>query len=82
MDICEVQQCWLHSGPTPMEKSVSTSTSAPIREIALVGLAAAAVYTLLAIVSYSPMDPSFSFSGVQAANQGFGSSHRLVAPAV
>lgn len=42
---------------------MSTQASVPIREIGLVGLAAAAVYALLAIVSYSPMDPSFSFSG-------------------
>ena len=39
------------------------SSFVPAREIGLVGLAAAAAYTLLAIVSYSPMDPSFSFSG-------------------
>ena len=42
---------------------MATSASVPVREIGLVGLAAAAVYTLLAIVSYSPMDPSFSYSG-------------------
>ncbi len=47
---------------------MSTSTSSPasslpVREIGLVGLAAAAAYTLLAIVSYSPMDPSFTYSG-------------------
>jgi S-DNA-T family DNA segregation ATPase FtsK/SpoIIIE len=46
-----------------MEKFVSTPPSVPFREIGLVGLAAAAVYTLLAIVSYSPMDPSFTYSG-------------------
>ena len=54
--------------PTSVENPVSTSTSSPassvpVREIGLVGLAAAAVYTLLAIVSYSPLDPSFTYSG-------------------
>jgi len=39
------------------------SGTIPLREISLVGLAAAALYVLLAIVSYSPLDPSFSFSG-------------------
>ena len=39
------------------------TSSVPSREIFLVGLAAAALYALLAIVSYSPMDPSFTFSG-------------------
>ena len=42
---------------------MSTQASVPIREIGLVGLGAAALYTLLAIVSYSPMDPSFTYSG-------------------
>ena len=63
MDICEGHQSWLHSSPEFMEKFVSTPASVPFREIGLVGLAAAAVYTLLAIVSYSPMDPSFTYSG-------------------
>ena len=35
----------------------------PIREVSLVGLGAAALFLLLAIVSYSPSDPAFSFSG-------------------
>ncbi len=35
----------------------------PVREISLVGLGAAALFLLLAIVSYSPSDPAFSFSG-------------------
>jgi S-DNA-T family DNA segregation ATPase FtsK/SpoIIIE len=35
----------------------------PLREISLVALAAGALYVLLAIVSYSPLDPSFTFSG-------------------
>jgi len=42
---------------------VSTPASVPVREIGLVGLGAAALYALLAIVSYSPLDPSFSYSG-------------------
>jgi S-DNA-T family DNA segregation ATPase FtsK/SpoIIIE len=42
---------------------VSTPASVPVREIGLLGLAAAALYALLAISSYSPMDPSFSYSG-------------------
>jgi S-DNA-T family DNA segregation ATPase FtsK/SpoIIIE len=46
-----------------VENPVSTSASVPFREIGLVGLAAAALYTLLAIASYSPLDPSFTFSG-------------------
>ena len=39
------------------------SSTIPIREISLVALAAGALYVLLAIVSYSPLDPSFTFSG-------------------
>ena len=39
------------------------TSSVPSREIGLVGLAAAALYALLAIASYSPMDPSFTYSG-------------------
>ena len=35
----------------------------PVREIGLVGLGAAALFLLLAIVSYSPSDAGFSFSG-------------------
>ncbi len=42
---------------------MSAPATVPVREIGLVGLAAAALYTLLAIVSYSPMDPSFTYSG-------------------
>jgi DNA segregation ATPase FtsK/SpoIIIE, S-DNA-T family len=44
------------------EKSV-TRAHVPIREIALIGLAAAALFTMLAMLSYSPSDPSFSFTG-------------------
>jgi len=39
------------------------SATAPLREIGLIGLMALAVFTLLAMVSYSPTDPAFSFSG-------------------
>jgi S-DNA-T family DNA segregation ATPase FtsK/SpoIIIE len=35
----------------------------PVREIGLIGLSAAALFALLAIGSYSPSDPSFSFTG-------------------
>ena len=35
----------------------------PLREISLVGLVTAALFLLLAIGSYTPTDPSFSFSG-------------------
>lgn len=44
---------------------VATSLSlrvVPIREITLVGLAALALFLLLAIVSYSPTDPAFSYA--------------------
>ena len=40
-----------------------TTTGVPIREIGLIGLTAAALYDLLAMASYSPADPSFTFSG-------------------
>ncbi len=35
----------------------------PLREIGLIGIAAAALYVFLAVASYSPQDPSFGFSG-------------------
>ena len=35
----------------------------PLREIGLIGVAAAALYVFLAVASYSPQDPSFGFSG-------------------
>ena len=63
IEICEVPRSWVHSRPRHLEKPVSTPASVPVREIGLVGLGAAALYTLLAIVSYSPMDPSFTYSG-------------------
>jgi S-DNA-T family DNA segregation ATPase FtsK/SpoIIIE len=44
------------------EKFVTTSTI-PVREIGLIGFTAAALYTMLAMVSYSPADPAFSFTG-------------------
>ncbi len=44
------------------EKSL-TSSHVPIREIGLIGLMAVALFALLAIVSYSPGDPAFSFTG-------------------
>lgn len=40
-----------------------TNAHVPVREIGLIGLMAAALFALLAIVSYSPGDPSFSFTG-------------------
>ncbi len=43
------------------------SSILPLREIALTLLLAAAVYTFLAIVSYSHLDPSWSFSGVNTS---------------
>ncbi|MBX3707291.1 MAG: DNA translocase FtsK 4TM domain-containing protein [Pseudomonadales bacterium] len=38
-------------------------TVIPVREIGLIGWLAAALFALLAIASYSPADPSFSFTG-------------------
>ena len=40
-----------------------STPSVPLREIGLIGLSAGALFVLLAIASYSPTDPSFSFSG-------------------
>ncbi|MDA1075436.1 MAG: DNA translocase FtsK 4TM domain-containing protein [Proteobacteria bacterium] len=40
-----------------------THVSVPVREIGLIGLSVSALYAFLAIASYSPLDPSFSFSG-------------------
>jgi S-DNA-T family DNA segregation ATPase FtsK/SpoIIIE len=37
--------------------------SIPIKEIGLITLGVCALYAMLAIASYSPLDPSFSFSG-------------------
>ena len=41
----------------------SRTTALPVREIALVLLLALSVYILLAIASYSPTDPAWTFSG-------------------
>ena len=41
----------------------SPVTLLPVREIGLVALMALAIYLLLAIGSYSPLDPAFSFAG-------------------
>ena len=43
------------------------ATLLPVREIGLVALVALAVYLLLAIGSYSPLDPAFSFAGSNLA---------------
>ncbi len=40
-----------------------TTYRAPIREIGLIGVGAFALYLLLAVVSHSPSDPSYTFSG-------------------
>ena len=45
----------------------SPATLLPVREIGLVALVALAVYLLLAIGSYSPLDPAFSFAGSNLA---------------
>ena len=45
----------------------SPVTLLPVREIGLVALVALAVYLLLAIGSYSPLDPAFSFAGTDLA---------------
>jgi S-DNA-T family DNA segregation ATPase FtsK/SpoIIIE len=39
------------------------NTRVPVREIGLIGLTAAALFALLAIISYSPADPAFTFTG-------------------
>jgi S-DNA-T family DNA segregation ATPase FtsK/SpoIIIE len=41
-------------------------TVIPVRELGLIGWLAAALFALLAIASYSPADPSFSFTGTGA----------------
>ena len=45
----------------------SRTTALPVREIGLVLLLALSIYTFLAIVSYSPNDPAWSFSGTDLA---------------
>jgi S-DNA-T family DNA segregation ATPase FtsK/SpoIIIE len=39
------------------------STGAPLKEVGLIGLFAVALFTLLALASYSPMDPAWSLRG-------------------
>ena len=39
----------------------------PLREIGLFGLLALAIYLLLAIASYSPLDPAWTFAGTELA---------------
>ena len=52
----------------------------PVREIALTLLLAASVYVFLAIVSYSHLDPAWSFSGADTATANLvGESGALVA---
>jgi len=41
----------------------SAATAAPLKEVALIGLVALAAYAFLAVASYSPMDPAWSFRG-------------------
>ncbi len=59
------------------------SSILPVREIALILLLAASVYVFLAIVSYSHLDPAWSFSGANAvASNLVGESGALVADIV
>ncbi|MYF10157.1 MAG: hypothetical protein F4229_04050 [Gammaproteobacteria bacterium] len=47
----------------PAVAPLLTTYRAPIREIGLIGVGAFALYLLLAVVSHSPSDPSYTFSG-------------------
>ena len=59
------------------------SSILPVREIVLILLLAASVYVFLAIVSYSHLDPAWSFSGANAVtNNLVGESGALVADIV
>ena len=59
------------------------SSIIPVREIALILLLAASVYVFLAIVSYSHLDPAWSFSGASTATTNLvGESGALVADIV
>ena len=59
------------------------SSILPVREIALILLLAASVYVFLAIVSYSHLDPAWSFSGASTATTNLvGESGALVADIV
>ena len=52
----------------------------PLREIGLFGLLALAIYLLLAIASYSPLDPAWTFAGTELAVTNLvGSSGALTA---
>ena len=59
------------------------SSILPVREIALILLLAASVYVFLAIVSYSHLDPAWTFSGATAATTNLvGESGAMVADIV
>ena len=59
------------------------SSILPVREIALILLLAASVYVFLAIVSYSHLDPAWTFSGATTATTNLvGESGALVADIV
>ena len=59
------------------------SSILPVREIVLTLLLAAAAYLFLAIVSYSPLDPAWTFSGTNADTANLvGESGALVADVV
>ncbi|HAL41716.1 MAG TPA: hypothetical protein DCP57_04660, partial [Gammaproteobacteria bacterium] len=56
------------------------SRSLPVREMFLVMVATAAVFLLLAILSYSPRDPSFNYTGSNLEVQNWvGSSGAFLA---
>ena len=58
----------------------SRTTALPVREIGLVLLLALSIYIFLAIVSYSPNDPAWTFSGTDLAVSNLvGKSGALVA---
>ena len=56
------------------------SSAAPLKEVGLIALMALALYTLLALVSYSPNDPAWTLSGTGlAVNNWVGRSGAWVA---
>jgi S-DNA-T family DNA segregation ATPase FtsK/SpoIIIE len=58
----------------------SISSGAPLKEVGLIVLMAAALYTLLALVSYSPSDPAWTLSGTGlAVNNWVGRSGAWIA---
>ena len=68
--------------PTSLGERDFPMSALPLREIGLLVLLAFAVYLLLAFLSYSPMDPSWTFAGTQAAATNLvGSSGALAADA-